>query len=244
MSWVRVEDSFPLHPKVLRAGPMAAYLFVAGLCFCQRMATSGLISGSNLAHVAPELGHVARLAARLVEVGLWEWAGPDGQDYQVHDWSDYNLTREEVLRRRALAKQRQDRFRLNRLSRRDNAVNHALQRRDSTRDNAVSNATPYPYPIKTTPNGVTGEEVTALQQAQEPAARPPDAGLYHAYPPALFRADCPDRRWHGRCVDTAYLDAHPDQRYPALDPHGSPKRCPTHRLIPWSPAALDRPQEA
>lgn len=43
MPWVRIEDTVPDHPKFLRAGPIAAWLWLCGLCYCQRQLTDGFI---------------------------------------------------------------------------------------------------------------------------------------------------------------------------------------------------------
>lgn len=104
MTWVRVEDLFPEHPKVLRAGPSAAWLFVAGLCYCARNLTDGTIPDQAL----PGLGQYGTLRARhlariLVDVNLWERV--DG-GYCVHNYLEFQPSREKVeclrkVRRRA-----------------------------------------------------------------------------------------------------------------------------------------------
>ena len=43
MSWFKMDDQFPTHPKVMRAGPAAAWLYIAGGCYCTRHLTDGLI---------------------------------------------------------------------------------------------------------------------------------------------------------------------------------------------------------
>ena len=84
-------------------------------------------------------------------------------------------------------------------------------------------------------------EQTRRDETKSPL--PPTGGLslgseprspeHPSFPAALFRRDCPDSRWRGHCVSTAYLDAHPEARtagrYPARDATGMPKTCPVHR---------------
>ena len=43
MSWVKLGDEFPMHPKVLRVGPTGLALFVSGLCYSSRYLTDGVI---------------------------------------------------------------------------------------------------------------------------------------------------------------------------------------------------------
>ncbi len=103
MSWIKIDDQFADHPKVLQAGPLASWLYVCGLTYCGRYLTDGWIPMQQvrkLADVDDPLG----LAARLVAVGLWE-EQPDG--FIVHDYHDYNPTAEKVKADRAAAARRQ-----------------------------------------------------------------------------------------------------------------------------------------
>jgi len=96
MAWIKLDDQIAHHPKFTAAGPVASWLFIGGLAYCARFLTDGHIPASAL----PTLGNVptpAKHAATLVKVGLWEKA-PDG--YRIHDYLDYQPTREEVERRR------------------------------------------------------------------------------------------------------------------------------------------------
>ncbi len=91
MTWVRVDDSTPHHSKLLRAGPVAAWLWVAALAHANRMATDGVIPPEALAALYPWSGWTRRtllgLAARLVEVGLWTALDEGG--WEIHDYAEY-----------------------------------------------------------------------------------------------------------------------------------------------------------
>lgn len=93
MSWVRLDDQFPDHPKIVAAGPVAAWLYVCGLAYCARHLTDGFIQTGQLPRLLP-VSTVGKLAARLVGVGLWEPA-PGG--WRVHDYLCYNPTRAATL---------------------------------------------------------------------------------------------------------------------------------------------------
>mgnify|MGYP007071595943 FL=1 len=96
MSWLRIEDTVPLHPKHLKAGPEASWLWVCAIAYCQRQLTEGYIPVEAL----PLLGvpkNPTRLADRLVEVELFETAVGG---YQVHDYLDFNASKDEALARR------------------------------------------------------------------------------------------------------------------------------------------------
>ncbi len=81
MPWVRLDDSFPEHPKVLEAGGEAGWLHVCALAYCNRNTTDGLIHRNAIPRLSDRKNPL-RLADRLVEVGIWE---RDGADYRIHD---------------------------------------------------------------------------------------------------------------------------------------------------------------
>jgi hypothetical protein len=95
MSWVRLDDSAPEHPKFLKLaelakqgdrGAAAAWLWVCGLAYCNRQPSrNGFIPRAKIPQLYPVKG-AAGLAARLVEVGLWE-SREDG--FAIHDYHDY-----------------------------------------------------------------------------------------------------------------------------------------------------------
>lgn len=103
MSWVRIDDHFPDHPKIAALGvlgPVAGWLHVAALCYCARYLTDGFIPDGQVTRLA-ELGPRAKptdVAARLVDVGLWDRTQGG---YVVHDYLEYNPSRVDVLDARA-----------------------------------------------------------------------------------------------------------------------------------------------
>src|SRR5690606_35902458 len=88
MSWVRIDDHFPDHPKIAMLGslgPVAGWLHVAALCYCARYLTDGFIPAGQVMRLA-DFGPRVRatdLAERLVAVGLWDHR--DG-GYSIHDY--------------------------------------------------------------------------------------------------------------------------------------------------------------
>lgn len=91
MSWVRLDDGFPDHPKVVNLSVSARWGFVAGLCYCASYLTDGFIPERKAREFA------ARGVTDLVTAGLWEQV-PNG--YQVHDYLDYNPSRNDVTEHR------------------------------------------------------------------------------------------------------------------------------------------------
>jgi len=118
MAWVKLDDHFPDHPKIVSAGPLGAWLYVAGLCYCNRLLTNGFIPISQVDRLSPHRedqdlrDSPLKLAARLCGLGLWgegERKGVPG--YFVHDFLKYQPSKKQVMTERAKTAIRQGRFR-------------------------------------------------------------------------------------------------------------------------------------
>ena len=108
--WVRLDPGYLRHPKVVRAGRNARDLDLAGMLYAGDNLTDGAIPREALRQLAIEAGvrGSQALAARLVQVGRWEET-PTG--YAIHDFLQYNPTREEVLQQREASAKRQAEWR-------------------------------------------------------------------------------------------------------------------------------------
>jgi hypothetical protein len=134
MPWLRLDDQFSDHPKIVEAGPLAGWLHVCGMLYCSRLLTDGFIPAGQVRKLA-DVDNATELAERLISVGLWDRA--DG-GYQVHDYLDYNPSRSKVLAEREANAARQGRYR-ERHSSISNDVSNAVT-------DTVSNAPPVPTP--------------------------------------------------------------------------------------------------
>ncbi len=104
MTWVKLDDQFADHPKVLMAGPLASWLYVCGLTYCSRLLTDGFIPTAQVRRLA-DVDNAQELANKLVEVGLWDIVD---NGFQIHDYLQYNPTAESIKSR-----QESDRIRKN-----------------------------------------------------------------------------------------------------------------------------------
>jgi hypothetical protein len=103
MTWVRIDDGFPEHPKMLGLSDAAFRLHIHALCYCARALTDGFIPVSWLAN-----GKHRKAAQSLVAAGLWHDA-PDG--FRIHDYLEYQPSRFDVQQTRAEAAARMKRAR-------------------------------------------------------------------------------------------------------------------------------------
>lgn len=94
MAWVRIHDGALTHPKL---GPFVDYrnpfcLWVWGLSYAQMHLTDGVILKTSLPTRAARLP-----AAKLVAMGLWH---DEGDSFRVHDYTDWNYTKERIQQER------------------------------------------------------------------------------------------------------------------------------------------------
>jgi hypothetical protein len=127
MPWVRLDDGFPEHPKIVTAGGDAAWLHVCALGYCNRNLTDGHVPKDVLGRLSDRKSP-KNLAKILCEVGLWT---DDGDHWSIHDYLDFQPTAESVKAEREQAKERQKRHReklrhadVTDMSQRDNGVSH------------------------------------------------------------------------------------------------------------------------
>lgn len=179
MPWIRLDDQFPDHPKTVAAGPMAAWLFVCGIGYCNRLLTDGVIPTGQVRKLA-DVDNAMELAARLVEVGLWE-AVEGG--YRVHDFLDYQPSAEQVKAERVGNAQRQQEWRERQKDKRNGVSNAVTAPVSNAPRNGPVTAPPYPipypspFPTKTQPveDVKTPPTPTPIRPPAEPVA-PPHGG--------------------------------------------------------------------
>jgi hypothetical protein len=92
VTWVRLADDFYDHPKVIAAGAPAGWLWACSLAYANRYLTDGFIPSAVVRRLV-DADDPQRLAARLVDCGLWERA--DG-GYQIHDFAEYQPSSDAV----------------------------------------------------------------------------------------------------------------------------------------------------
>jgi hypothetical protein len=143
MTWVKIDDSAASHPKLIAAGPEAAWMWHCGLGFSNRHHTDGRIPVSSLGalYYCPAWTPAvrAKLAARLVKVRLWvECPADDLCDepyFLIHDYGEHQeealKSSHEVRKEAARLRKREERERKKTAAKRES---HTVTPRDTTRD--------------------------------------------------------------------------------------------------------------
>lgn len=95
MPWIRFEDNFDEHPKIVGLDDQSFRLYVRATAYAARHLTDGFVPRS--ATKALRANDWARCAGRLIRAGLWE-AVEGG--YRIHDYHDYQPKRAEIIEQR------------------------------------------------------------------------------------------------------------------------------------------------
>lgn len=193
MPWVRIDEEFYHHPKLVQAGPLGMALQVAALCYCNKHLTDGFIPTNaarsllswehvdderrvwTLAETSGHAGHDVEsdhIIGRLLEVGVWE---ETRGGYRIHDYDQYQPTREKVIAEREATKARVERFR----SVRNGSGNGATH--------GVGNAAPGSEPGSEPKTKPKSKSSTRARRAEH--EHPEFEKFWQAYPRRIYRAD-------------------------------------------------------
>lgn len=105
MTWLKLDDRFARHPKVVGLKHFAFRVHVTALLGCAAHETDGVV---KWAWLRPEAARgkpasVLRAACELVECGLWERIGGDetAPVWLIHDYLKYQPSRSQLQAKRA-----------------------------------------------------------------------------------------------------------------------------------------------
>jgi hypothetical protein len=106
VGWVRLDDNFSDHPKIIALSDTAFRLFITGLCYSNRQLTDGLIPYQI---VSAWVGHnPMKPSDELEDQQLWERVD---KGFQIRSYTEYQPTREKVNEKRDAAKERLRKYR-------------------------------------------------------------------------------------------------------------------------------------
>jgi hypothetical protein len=106
-SWIRVDCGYFRNPKIVRAGPDAALLHLAAVCYLgEHNIGDGLLPGEMIDRLGADVGirrsrEVELVVERLVKCSLWHPGDAGG--FIVHDYDTTNGDKSEA----AAARRRQ-----------------------------------------------------------------------------------------------------------------------------------------
>ena len=141
MCWLRIDDAMYTNRKVLRVSTDAKVLYVWAMDYSAHELTDGILEPREVAALAGMLGikDWEPVATELCDAGLFE---RDGDLYVIHDYLDYNPSREKVLAEREANAKRQAEWQA---KNRDKQGRY--QKTDNAMPNTVSDDRPVPVPV-------------------------------------------------------------------------------------------------
>lgn len=177
MPYAQLDVNAPDHWKVASLTDAQFRLWVYALCYCQKHLTDGVIDRRSLCVIMPKARPSTALA--LVKAGLWHQT--DDGNFQLHDYADWNKTRNQVENKR-----KYDRDHKRSYTSRERVVNesdtsrvaatlrYATLRSDTQGQDLPPAAEPAPEAPKRDANGyVAGAAVPLLRRAGALPGRDP-----------------------------------------------------------------------
>ena len=96
MTWANFDDNFADHPKVLALSDGAFRLHTSGILYSARYLTDGVVPLAVAQRLTPT--YRAAYLSELVSAGLWTLS--EG-GYHIHDYLQWNRSRDQILNERA-----------------------------------------------------------------------------------------------------------------------------------------------
>ena len=140
MTWVKLDDSFISHPKIVQLSHKSIVLHIAGLSHCAVQLTDGIISKAAMPAVLGAARVTKAAIKDLIEHGVWL---DQGEHYKIHDYLKYQESRETVLNRREAATERK---------RRSRAESQRDYQRESHRESQAESHDTRPDPTRNSPS--------------------------------------------------------------------------------------------
>jgi hypothetical protein len=115
MSWIRLDDNFPNHPKIVGLSDQAFRLYISGLCYASHYLTDGLIIEPAMRRLDGADG-----VNELVEAGLWLQVA---KGWQIASYGEYQTPKSEVEKAKQANRERVNRWKE---KQKGNGINNGL----------------------------------------------------------------------------------------------------------------------
>ena len=158
MTWVKIDDSFPNHPKIVGLTDKAFRIHISGLCYCGTYLTDGFVPMTIAARFANE---DMQYIVELTQAGLWREA-PQDNGFHIHDYLAHQTSKTQVEEKRQTVRERQKRYRDK------HRVAETMPAESEGGDDGWSNAlvSPTEYRIQNTDNRTQNTEVQNTEEEE------------------------------------------------------------------------------
>ena len=106
MTWVKIDDGFPDHPKVFGLSDAAFRVHISALCYAGKYLTDGFIP---MALVARFAGGKMKVVVELTDAGLWD-TEVENNGFRIHDYLTHQSSKEQVESEKKANRERVKRF--------------------------------------------------------------------------------------------------------------------------------------
>lgn len=117
MTWIKLEDKAPRHPKVAGLSDKAFRVWVTSMCYASEFLTDGILPPAYLMTIKQAVKD------ELIAARLWD---VEGERITIHDYLGHQTSKASVERKKETNRDRQSRFR--------NAVTSALVTQPESRE--------------------------------------------------------------------------------------------------------------
>jgi hypothetical protein len=97
VTWTKLTEDFPQHPKIVAAGEWAELIHIHALIYSNRFLTDGFIPAEVVPTLTRVRSHIQPSVQALVKLGVWV---PVKGGYAIHDFLEYQPSRNKVLAER------------------------------------------------------------------------------------------------------------------------------------------------
>jgi hypothetical protein len=158
VTWVKIDDSFPNHPKIVGLTDKAFRIHISGLCYCGTYLTDGFVPMTIAARFANE---DMQYIVELTQAGLWREA-PQDNGFHIHDYLAHQTSKTQVEEKRQTVRERQKRYRER------HKVTEAEPAESEGGDDGWGNAlvTPSEYRIQNTDNRIQKTEYINTEEEE------------------------------------------------------------------------------
>lgn len=228
MSWGKIDDQFHAHRKAKKAWKSdrrALGLHLLAISYCAGHLTDGFVDPEFVEEKLPVARERTATVRALVDAGLWI-ADQDG--WRIHDWLDYNPSKDQVEREREWDRRRKELFR-------DPELVAAIRTRDKDRcrycgvlvnwkDRRGPAGGTYDHVIPRGPNSLDNVVVACRRCNNTKGARTPEQAHMPLLPPGQMGASSlAEPSQNGSSSNLARDQVtHPDPTSPDLSPPVAP----------------------
>ena len=157
MTWVKIDDSFPNHPKIVGLTDKAFRIHISGLCYCGTYLTDGFVPMTIAARFANE---DMQYIVELTQAGLWREA-PHDNGFHIHDYLAHQTSKTQVEEKRQTVRERQKRYR-----ERHKATEAEPPQSEGGEDWSNALVTPSEYRIQNTDNRIQKTEYINTEEEE------------------------------------------------------------------------------